>query len=452
MGNYAVLTIGDLQLSFKNYIPVFLGFLFTGDDFYSVRSDESDDDWWWEELGYSTTVARAVGTLESQGYSMDLFARVLEVFREDIVDVHRYLLGEAITAQGEFALGDEEVENRIDQHLASIDRGQTNRQKLDEFVHFLRDVLESGGKTEKLKEPYVLRIDEERAVEIPAAEFLLASGTESRAIDFESLQTYLSQHVQRLPLAVCQVGLFFDETFFVDYPEIVWLAFLRVALQAADENDQVRLELSDIVEEEEEARLLQDSLSSELVRKVNVYNQVFQVLFEKEAHFRELNRKAQARELLARARTALDRNAKGRLLEQLAQLLFVDDGQLLLSDKQVRTGDEEIDLVLRNNVDRPFWLALQSPLVFVECKNWSDPVPASEIRGFWAKLVNHGNLTRVGFFVSLNGFTGAVDDQLKRLSQDEKHIVLVTGDDIDSYLAGGCAVLDWLEALLSQLA
>ena len=42
-----------------------------------------------------------------------------------------------------------------------------------------------------------------------------------------------------------------------------------------------------------------------------------------------------------------------------------------VASKRVSAGDEEIDLVCKNSVNRPCWLTLHSPLCFVECKNWS---------------------------------------------------------------------------------
>lgn len=450
MSDWSVLSIGRLQLRFRNSIPSFLGFLFDEADFYSAKSEECEGEWWWEELGYATSVRDAVETFESQGYSLAVFSSIYEFFRDDIEDVYRLLLGESIAEQGSYHKNDEEIDAEVERYLSSFPASDS-QQKLGAFSDLLRGVLRDAGAMTEFDAPYALSLGDGRTLEIPAPDFLRVSGGEASSIDFESLQMYLQQHVHRLPPGICQVGLFFDEHLFEEYSEIVWLTFVRLALDSADEDAEVRLELSDILEDEEEAKAIPSDLARSLVQKVNLYNRVFQVLFEREDHFRELDRKTRGRDLLARCRRENTANAKGRLLEQLAQLLFTDGERLILSDKRVSTGDEEIDLVLRNNVDRPFWVALGSPLLLVECKNWTGPVPSAAIRDFEMKLVNHGNMARIGVFVALNGFTGPVEDQMKRSSRADHHIALIRGNDIDEYLSGDDTFLVWLERKLSEL-
>jgi len=95
--------------------------------------------------------------------------------------------------------------------------------------------------------------------------------------------------------------------------------------------------------------------------------------------------KQRCRILLTTCDTAQSKNEKGQSLEDLIEVLFTSDDGLVLADKRVSTGDEEIDLVCMNNVNRPFWLALNSPLLFVECKNWTNHVGAKEVRDLKSK-------------------------------------------------------------------
>ena len=88
--------------------------------------------------------------------------------------------------------------------------------------------------------------------------------------------------------------------------------------------------------------------------------------------------------------------------------------------------NEEIDLLLKNSLDRPFWNAFGSPLFFVECKNWKAAVGAKEVRDFETKIRNHAKLAKLNFFIALNGFTSEAEEHIKRLGREEYHIVLLT--------------------------
>jgi restriction endonuclease Mrr len=142
--------------------------------------------------------------------------------------------------------------------------------------------------------------------------------------------------------------------------------------------------------------------------------------------------------------------AKGEALEELMAAVFSITPQLQVVERTYSTGDEEIDLVVKNNVDRPFWHGLGSPLLFVECKNWSKPVGAPEVRNFEVKLQNHAPLARVGILVAPGGFTSEVSNAIRRSSRDQYTLALVRGRDLTDLTRGSKSVLDWLEALLCR--
>lgn len=161
--------------------------------------------------------------------------------------------------------------------------------------------------------------------------------------------------------------------------------------------------------------------------------------------------KSQCRALMQACDEAPSTGQKGKSLEDLVEVLFTSGEGLVLADKRVSTDDEEIDLVCINNVNRPFWLALTSPLLFVECKNWTKNVGTKEIRDFEIKLQNHGAMTKIGFFVSLNGFTSEVASELKRMGRSAYHVVLIERQDIVEYLASDVGILNWLETKMCKL-
>ena len=107
-------------------------------------------------------------------------------------------------------------------------------------------------------------------------------------------------------------------------------------------------------------------------------------------------------------------------------------------------------MVVKNNVGRPFWTGLGSPLLFVECKNWQAPVGAAEIRNFEGKLANHSPLARIGILVAPGGFTSQAVAAIKRSSRDPYTIALADRMELDALAYGAEPVLDWLERLLCR--
>jgi restriction endonuclease Mrr len=152
-------------------------------------------------------------------------------------------------------------------------------------------------------------------------------------------------------------------------------------------------------------------------------------------------------EALPRARTP---DEKGRVLESLLAALFSGERELEIAERRYSTGDEEIDLIVKNNVDRPFWHALDSPLIFIECKNWSTPVGAAEIRDFEGKMTNHAPLCRVALFVAARGFTSDAFTQLVRASRDHV-LVLVDLGQVGEFIRSGKTLIAWLKELIVRI-
>lgn len=88
-------------------------------------------------------------------------------------------------------------------------------------------------------------------------------------------------------------------------------------------------------------------------------------------------------------------------LEELGTILIKMIEGLDVIKKNVNTDTEEIDILVRNESKDPFWQRLPNPFL-IECKNWSKPVTASEIRNF------DGKMSEIGFriMIAMNGITG----------------------------------------------
>lgn len=91
---------------------------------------------------------------------------------------------------------------------------------------------------------------------------------------------------------------------------------------------------------------------------------------------------------------------KGRSLERLAEC-FVDlFSGLEVVGKNIRIEAEELDLVVKNEIEKIFWQRLGAPII-IECKNWSRPVGAPEIRD----LVQKMREVRTVFLIAAKGVT-----------------------------------------------
>jgi hypothetical protein len=166
---------------------------------------------------------------------------------------------------------------------------------------------------------------------------------------------------------------------------------------------------------------------------------------------REWLAKNRLRTALDRLGTAADGNEKGRLLEQVLSAVFAAHAGFAVLEMRYSTGDEEIDLIVKNDVMTSFWIALSSPLLFIECKNWTMSVGAKELRDFESKMRNHTPLTRVGFFVAANGFTRGFTDELKRLSRDAFTVVPIDLEALYEFIEGGSSISDWLASMIGKI-
>lgn len=117
---------------------------------------------------------------------------------------------------------------------------------------------------------------------------------------------------------------------------------------------------------------------------------------------------------------------------------------LTVIEKNFRTTEEEIDLLLSNNLREPFWASQGSPLMLIECKNWKKKVGVPELRVFESKLRDRGALCRIGIFVSLSGFAKTFLERLKTFQADGGIIFAVDGDDLAQIVNSKQKMTDWL--------
>jgi hypothetical protein len=419
-----------------------LTFLFDKTDFYSTKSADGD---YFEQIGYKTSCGKSLEVLDSFGYTVEFFAQVYDFFYETLYTEYRRQAKSELAKKLGFDEKSEAVAEEFAKHVASFP-SITRIEELRDFARFLVVLLDTDFKSPPFDEPYVVELRDGRKYFVDPQEYLKGHRQgELSFIDFGEFQYYTFKKHLKFPPWILLLCNLFSDYFVAEYPEVISLMFVRLALEAVGRDGEIKLELADIIDDESEVRALHAELAQSLVDKVNLYNRVFRTLFVNEEEIRGRFIKAQCADLLLECDATHSRYEKGYLLEHLTEVIFTSNNSLELVDKRVSTGDEEIDLVVKNNINRPFWLAFGSPVFFIECKNWNAPVGAKELRDFEAKLRNHAKLAKIGFFVSLNGFTSEVESELKRAGRDAYHIVLIQRQDIDEYLSSSADFFTWLE-------
>lgn len=161
------------------------------------------------------------------------------------------------------------------------------------------------------------------------------------------------------------------------------------------------------------------------------------------------------RELLEKVADAKTNDEKKSTLETLAANVF--DGQEFIRCKyrNLRTRSSELDIVCEVvGAEHQCPLREYGRYFFVECKNWSVPAGAKEIRDFLGKL--RKSRVRLGIYFSRNGITGEKHgtDALREIhsafDQDGTCVVVISEQDL-SALQHAQDVLGVVEAKLDAL-
>lgn len=119
-----------------------------------------------------------------------------------------------------------------------------------------------------------------------------------------------------------------------------------------------------------------------------------------------------------------DPHRKGALLERLMTLLFGTIPGFTDIKRNLRNDLEEIDIVFSNESEDPLWRG-EGSYVLAECKHWTRPVGAREIREFDNKLARRHGRARLGFFVSMSDFTAGFREETRRLNETDRLIVII---------------------------
>jgi ActR/RegA family two-component response regulator len=147
------------------------------------------------------------------------------------------------------------------------------------------------------------------------------------------------------------------------------------------------------------------------------------------AHVGDDTDRSQARALWAQARVEPNPHRKGRLLEDLLELLLKSVPGFFVTPR--RTGiDEEFDLVVRLDATADAFWQQEGQYLIVECKNWSRPTDPKELDRFAAKLERRFGRSRLGFFVAAGDFTEGFHTTLAAMRRNSILVVPINRDDL----------------------
>ncbi|MBZ4336466.1 response regulator [Corallococcus sp. AS-1-12] len=169
-----------------------------------------------------------------------------------------------------------------------------------------------------------------------------------------------------------------------------------------------------------------------MMLRIKVRNASEAVRERRLASLTHAQREKEIQDLWAACRSETNGNRKGRLLEELLVSLFKTVPGLMNTSTHRTSADEEIDIVIRNESQDPFWAGERSSYILVECKNWSKHVGPGELIIFRDKLWNRGGRCRLGFFVAAGGFTEGFHTRSATFRKDDHLVVAIGPAELDA--------------------
>lgn len=137
------------------------------------------------------------------------------------------------------------------------------------------------------------------------------------------------------------------------------------------------------------------------------------------------------KEQLERVRAASTNKEKKDALEGFVEKIIKKTKGLDVLSKDTRGLDSEIDLLIMNECRQRTLEEMGTPFL-IECRNWSEPMPAKAIRDFGSKL--RDKHIHTGVIVSMKGITGTERTDAKeaiRTFLTRDNIIMLVFDEND---------------------
>jgi Restriction endonuclease len=246
-----------------------------------------------------------------------------------------------------------------------------------------------------------------------------------------------------------------------DAPLIAWPMLMAVILRAVDPDLPLIYDLSDDAWDVECVASIDEGLnyaydywkaSSEgMASSARVIGKLFDVLSSFDG---ELSREfwfARASDALVKilvpttSQSSVSTKSRGDLLEDLVEALVrTEMPELEVVERNLRMKGEEIDLVVSNGLNHPFWIAHQSPLLIFECKNTANKIGVPDLRILESKIRDRHAVCRIGVFVSMSGFTQPFYARLRSAQASAGVIFAITGKELADLVNRKQRLTEWL--------
>jgi Holliday junction resolvase-like predicted endonuclease len=432
MGRNCFLKIGSTEFDWNGIIPAGISLLFEASDYMPVYQEQEQ---WWEHK-FASNCGKIVSLLGQQGIDLqllrmihfDYFSFDENSYRERIMHmIDSYLRHKG----GKFSVVDPRHVERIMHLFMAI---WFKRLNTDEEFSAVLKLRECSGIPRK---PIILS-------ELPAVQPTpIAPTTRLDASTF--YREWLGKYLQEDPYTMHLTSE--DDSLATGSDDLDFLYEVGLPIYASDSKTPVEFVFSELVDsdqriEPDEVIGLLSDLRSELNDRTAWTSRAFGKL-------RQITSPSGQKDKTRKVAIIRDSKGKGDYLEDLATEIFSSQDGFTVKQKVRRPG-EEIDLVILNKVDDPFWVSLQSPLILVECKNQTKKVEPKDLRNFEVKIQDRKSLCKLGIMISLSGFTKNCNETVARSGREGYRIILVDGKALQKHDESGMATAEWLEQMILE--
>jgi len=424
MGWYTELKIAKQFWSWRKDLPPIVPLIFYGDN--SIKGLELIDiydDYNEKFIGFDITVKKAISNLNKLGITLDFLTAIYARYRPGFVYQNKMMLDVSV-----------EVEKKI---------GKTSRNI--QYEQYIKRIEESNAVNDISAVINVLK--EDRNIET----VLVSVYDEVPFIPSIMVIKNRNELSQDNILEACTFGSFIEYAK-EQLPEIYQLFEWRFWMEASANNSRVKLNLAEWIFEGGDINYVIPESIKELSEKVLSYSKTFDTLVGGDETIKiEYSRKKIIEDWKTSKEKIENNYEKGRRLENFTATLIDSIDGLSIIEKNLKSDFEELDLIVKNNIKSPFIQSINSPIILVECKNWTKPVGIEEARVFESKIRELGQRANLGIFVALNGVTPPFKKHLNNLKRENYTILVLTNKEIEELTVSyKLDANEWIESLISN--
>jgi len=475
MGSYSIFNVNKAyHWEYKYHIPYFFLFIFDNNDFHKETDEEEE---WYSFLGYKSSAGKCLKRLDEYGYSRSFFHEIVE---DVMMPDYKIAIESALEEKAISLVSDLKDVNKIAQHKKALlkkynsvtgvgkFRIRKNDDTLTTLIEYLKYLIKNKPENELLelcsKSKFgksntkgIAKKDELEHLKFKIKNIFTKArpsyGKELKGINLENLVYLISEFPDVFGKEIHFGSLVFEGDFGIDFGEIFDLIQVHIILSAVHYNTAVSINIAelmdgDLAEAEKEAKEMKRSISNQVFRKIKIYNKVYEILAEKGSKKNLSFGKKILKENFAEIYKINRPQDRGRKFEDFLDDLISMSENISVISKRLNLKDQEIDLIVQNNIPKPYIQNFQSPHIMIEAKFTKSKIGSSDVRDFRSKMQDQSHLCKIGLFFSVSGFTSEVNEALKRSSTET--IICINKDDIIEYLDSTYNSETWIEELIKK--